>query len=228
MDRGYIGTNYCISSKSEQMNKFVCIYPQDATTNFLSPLCDHICKIFEAVKVGYDINGDEDPIEQIYKEIQDTQIIFFLGHGMSSCLYASILDNVELFNKDNINILKNKRLFLLACNSNQFIKKFSLTNSIGFGFLPTSEDDIRQTKAYHYINISNTGEVDFNSFNNALVQCLINTLSKDTIEDFHLLKERLFFYLSKEIVNCLIDKSSPNYRIVADELFFMYKDMVIK
>lgn len=59
------------------MNKFVCIYPQDATTNFLSPLCDHICKIFEAVKVGYDINGDEDPIEQIYKEIQDTQIIFF-------------------------------------------------------------------------------------------------------------------------------------------------------
>lgn len=210
------------------MSKIVCIYPQDATTDFLSPLCDHICKTFGAVTVGYDIDDDEDPIEEIYKETQEAQTIFFLGHGMSSCLYASILDNVELFNKDNINTLKNKRLFLLACNSNQFIKKFNLTNSIGFGFLPTSEDDIRQTRSFHNLNISNMGYYDIRLFNDALVQCFIKTLSKETIDDFNLFKERLFFNISKGIVNCLIDKGSVNYRLVADELYFIYNDMVIK
>lgn len=210
------------------MNKIVCIYPQDATTEFLNPLCDHICRTFGAIKVGYDTLSDDDPIEYIYNEIKDAQILFFLGHGMSTCLYASILDNVELFNKDNINLLKNKRLFLLACNSNQFIENFDLTNTIGFGYLPTSEDDVKQRGRYHKLDISNTGYLDVKCFDNALVQCLINTLSKDTINDFHLFKERLFFYLSKEIVICLIDKSSPNYRTVADELYFMYKDMNIK
>ena len=105
------------------MSKIVCIYPQDATTDFLRPLCDHICATFDAVEVGYDTSGDDDPMEIIFNEIKDAETIFFLGHGMSTCLYASILDNVELFHKDNISLLEGKRLFLLACNSDQFITK---------------------------------------------------------------------------------------------------------
>ena len=123
------------------MSKIVCIYPQDTTTDFLRPLCDHICTTFDAVEVGYDTSGDDDALEVIYNEIKDAQTVFFLGHGMSTCLYASIIDNVELFHKDNISLLEGKHLFLLACNSDQFITKFKLSDAIGFGFLPTSEDD---------------------------------------------------------------------------------------
>ena len=210
------------------MSKTVCIYPQEATTDFLRPLCDHICATFDAVEVGYDTSGDDDPLEVVYNEIKDAQTIFFLGHGMSTCLYASILDNVELFHKDNISMLEGKRLFLLACNSNQFIDKFKLTDSIGFGFLPTSEEDIERTKQYHKIDISTTSILDVDCFKTALVQCLINTLSEKSMNDFHLLKEQMLFYTSKEIVECLTNKQSTNYRVVADELFFLYKDMVIK
>lgn len=81
------------------MSKIVCIYPQDATTYFLRPLCDHICETFEAVEVGYDTSADDDPMEFIFNKIKDAETIFFLGHGMSTCLYASILDNVELFSQ---------------------------------------------------------------------------------------------------------------------------------
>lgn len=209
------------------MSKTVCIYPQDATTDFLRPLCDHICATFDAVEVGYDTSGDDDPLEVVYSEIKDAQTVFFLGHGMSICLYASILDNVELFNKDNISMLEGKRLFLLACNSNQFVTKFKLTDAIGFGFLPTSEDDIRGTEVYHNMDISMTSILDVDCFKTALVQCLINTLSEETMNDFHLLKERLLFNTSKEIVDCLTNKQSTKYRVVADELYYVYKDMVI-
>ena len=51
------------------MSKIVCIYPQDATTDFLRPLCDHICATFDAVEVGYDTSGDDDTMEIIFNEI---------------------------------------------------------------------------------------------------------------------------------------------------------------
>lgn len=210
------------------MSKIVCIYPQDATTYFLRPLCDHICETFEAVEVGYDTSADDDPMEFIFNKIKDAETIFFLGHGMSTCLYASILDNVELFHKDNISLLEGKRLFLLSCNSNQFITKFNLSDAIGFGFLPTSEEDIERTKQYHKLYISMTCILDVECFKTALVQCLTNTLSEETMNDFYLLKERLLFNTSKEIVDCLVNKKSTNYRIVADELYYLYKDMVVR
>ena len=207
------------------MSKTVCIYPQDATTDFLRPLCDHICATFDAVEVGYDTSGDDDPMEIIFNEIKDAQTIFFLGHGMSTCLYASILDNVELFNKDNIQLLEGKRLFLLTCDSNQFITKFKLTDAVGFGFLPTSEEDIERIRQYHKLDISMASVLDVECFKTALVQCLINTLSRETIDDSYLFRERMLFNTCSEIVDCLINKQSTNYRIVSDELYYMYKDM---
>ena len=209
------------------MSKAVCIYPQDATTDFLHPLCDHICATFDAVEVGYDTSGDDDPMEIIFDEIKDAETIFFLGHGKSTCLYASILDNVELFHKDNISLLKGKRLFLLACNSDQFISKFKLSDAIGFGFLPTSEEDIERTKQYHKLDISMTGILDVECFKTALVQCLTNTLSRETMDDPYLFKERMLFNSCAEIAECLTNKKSINYRVVADEIYYMYKDVLL-
>lgn len=208
------------------MSRAICIYTEDVTTDFLRPLCDHICATFEAVEVGYDTSSDDDTLELIYNKIKDADFIFFLGHGKSSCLYASILDNLELFNKENVSLLEGKRLFLLACDSSQFISNFKITDAIGFGFLPTSEEDIRQRKL-HNLGLSDMGILDVNIFNKALVQCLINSLSIGTMADFNLLKERIKFNSSKEIVDCLIEKECANYRLVADEIYYMYRDVLI-
>lgn len=208
------------------MKKTVCIYPEDFTTAFLRPLYEHICTSFNAVGVGYVISGDDDPLELIFNELEDAQTVFFLGHGMSTCLYAGIIDNVQLINKDNIGLLEGKRLFLLACNADQFIKSYNLTNAIGFGFLPTSLNDARRTRKLHKMRIEHLQESDIEKYNTALVDALINTLSNTTMADFHLFKERLKFYISRRIVRILLQRETPNYRLVADALYYVYKDVI--
>lgn len=209
------------------MNKTVCIFPEDFTTEFLRPLCDYICATFDAVEVGYDISGDDDPLEIIYNELKDAKTIFFLGHGKSTCLYASITDNVELINENNISLLAGKSLFLLACDSNQFIEKYNLTNAIGFGFLPTSLDDARSNRNFHHIPKEILTSDDVSIYKKSLVNIFTNSLSKETMKDFSLLKERIFFNTSMEIVDCLTNRKCPNYKIVADELFYVNNDMLI-
>jgi len=208
------------------MSKVVCIYPQDATTDFLQPLCDHICATFNAEEVGYETSGDNDPEEIIFNKIKDAKTIFFLGHGTSKGLYAR-LNEIILFNKDNISLLKDKQLFLLACNSDQFINTYKLSEAIGFGFLPTSLYDARHVRKLHSMRIEHLKEDDINIYNTALVDALINTLSETTMTDSHLFAERLKFSTCDKIVKILLQRGTPNYRIVADALYYFYKDMII-
>lgn len=209
------------------MKKIVCIYPEDETTAFLHPLYEHICSTLNAVGIHNDTTEDDDTLDKIYAEINDAECVIFLGHGTSSILYGSRCDNV-VFESNNHNLLDGKRLLLLSCNSNQFIKKYEKNDSIGFGFLPTSLDDVRLTRTLHNVNIENIEKIDVDAYNMALVQSLINTISLNTMIDFHLFKERLKFNISREIVSCLIKRVTINYRIVADMLYYVYKDMIIK
>ena len=208
------------------MSKIVCIYPQDDTTDFLRPLCDHICTTFKAEEVDYDTSGGNSQIEIIHNNIKDAKTIFFLGHGESTCLYASIINGTKLFNKDNISLLKDKQLFLLACNSDQFINTYKLSEAIGFGFLPTSLRDARRVRKLHSMRIEHLKENDIDSYNTALVNALISTLSEATMEDPRLFAERLKFSTCEKIVNILLQKETPNYRLVADELYYFYKDVI--
>lgn len=228
MDRYSVDSGHCLSCKSESMSDVICIYPQDTTTVFLRPLCDFICSTFGATEIGFDTSGDDDPHEAVYVGIRNAQTIFFLGHGRSDCLYASVMDNDKLIEKSNVSLLEGKQLFLLACDSDQFIKNYGLVNSFGFGFLPTSMYDVAIRKQYHKLDISKTKQEDVECFKAALVNTLINTLSIETLLDPSLFVSRLKFNASKEIVNCLVNAQAPNYRIVADELYYLYKDLLIK
>ena len=89
------------------MNKTACIYIQerDGTTSFLEPLVEHIKHVFGPVIVGYDIDSEDDPLEIIYQTISNADTVFFFGHGISDRLYASTVDNLTLFDKNNIDLL---------------------------------------------------------------------------------------------------------------------------
>lgn len=213
------------------MSKIVCIYSQerDRTTDFLLPLCDHICSTLSAIKIGYDIDSDEDTLEIIYDTIKDADVVLFIGHGKSDSLFASGCDETELFGKENVMLLTDKRLFLLACNSAEFIKKYELVNAIGFGKIPTSLDDVRNWKNLHKITIEDFLKSDIEIYNAALVNALCNSIFLETINDYSLFRERFKFQISIEIVKCLVQyKGIENYRKIADLLFYLQKDMLIK
>ena len=209
------------------MKKAVCIYPEDLTTDFLLPLYEHICNNMHAVGIHTDTTDEDDSLDKIYEEIKDAEVVIFLGHGTSQKLYGSRCDNV-VFEEANQELLHDKRLLLLSCNSNQFIHNYGLENAIGFGFLPTSLDDVRQTRKLHEIYVEDLDKKDVDSFNTSLVQAFVRTVSDEALSDFHLFKERLKFNISKEIVQCLVKRDTPNFRTVADELFYVCKDMIIK
>ena len=213
------------------MSKSVCIYIQerDGTTSFLEPLVEHINKVFAPIIVGYDIDSEDDPLEIIYQTISDADTIFFFGHGTSDRLYASTVDNLTLFDKDNIDLLLGKRLFLLSCNSADFIKKHHLNGAFGFGMLPTSLDDVRKWKYLHGIHIEDFSKEDISIYNNAIVEILTHSFSIDNIVDFFLLKEKIKLQTSIEIVKCLTQhKDNVNYRNISDLLFYLNEDIVIK
>ena len=209
------------------MKKAVCIYPEDLTTDFLLPLYEHICNNMHAVGIHTDTTDEDDSLDKIYEEIKDAEVVIFLGHGTSQKLYGSRCDNV-VFEEANQELLHDKRLLLLSCNSNQFIHNYGLENAIGFGFLPTSLDDVRQTRKLHEICVEDLDKKDVDSFNTSLVQAFVSTMSDEALSDFHLFKERLKFNISKEIVQCLVKRDTPNFRTVADELYYICKDMIIK
>lgn len=213
------------------MNKAVCIYIQerDGTTTFLKPLVEHIKNMLAPVIVGYDIDSEDDPLEIIYQAITDADTIFFLGHGTSDKLYASTIDNLTLFDKNNIDLLSGKRLFLLSCNSADFIKKQRLNNAFGFGMLPTSLDDARKWKNLHGIYIEDFTRNDIQIYNHAVVEILINSVTADSIMDFALLKENVKFQASVEIVKCLtLHKNNIRYRDLADLIYYFQKDIVVQ
>ena len=213
------------------MNKAVCIYIQerDGTTTFLEPLVEHIKNMLAPVIVGYDIDSEDDPLEIIYQTILDADTIFFFGHGTSDRLYASTVDNLTLFDKNDIDLLSGKRLFLLSCNSADFIKKHRLNNAFGFGMLPTSLDDARKWKNLHGIYIEDFTRNDIQIYNHAVVEILINSVTADSIMDFALLKENVKFQASAEIVKCLtLHKNNIRYRDLADLIYYFQKDIVVQ
>lgn len=231
MDRGGSNSNDSVSCKGEPMSKIACIYIQerDGTTSFLEPLVEHIKNVFASTIVGYDIDSEEDPLEVINKTVFDSDTVFFLGHGTSEKLYASTVDNLTLFNKDNIDCLTTRRLFLLSCNSADFIKKQHLNGALGFGMLPTSLDDVRNWKELHGIHIENFTMDDISIYNHALVEILMNALTEDGLADYSLLRERIKFQTSAEIVKCLIQQEdNAKCRDLADLLYYFQKDIVVQ
>ena len=212
------------------MSKIVCIYSEkDYAVDFLSLLCNYICDELSAIRVGYDKDSDDDTLTEIYDAVTDANIVFFLGHGRSDALYADLIDDCILFDKENVNQLKGKRLFLLACNSADFIKKYGLTDAIGFEDLPTSLYDVNSRKKVHDIDITDLSEDEIEIYNAAMVSVLCNTISLETIKDLSLFCEKFKFQISIEIVKCLTQyKDVKNYRKIADLLFYLQKDMVIK
>jgi hypothetical protein len=166
---------------------------------------------------------------EIYDAVKKADTVLFLGHGTSDSLFASGSDETELFGKANVMLLANKQLFLLACNSAEFIKKYKLTNAIGFGKMPTSLDDARHWKNLHKTTIEDFSRDNIDIYNKALVDALCNSISLETISDYSLFRERFKFQVSREIVKCLIPhKDKENYRKIADLLFYLQKDMIIK
>ena len=204
------------------MNKNICIYPKDPSTDFLEPLFDAICSSgFSGFHL--DTNVEENKIT-IFKVLNNALNIIFLGHGSSGRLYGTPHGNSlsDLIANDNIQLLKGKRLFLLSCNSNQFCEYYSLQPSISFGDMPTGKHDV-DSQLENDPSFPRLEEDDINVYNSALVRTLTRAILSIEFNDLDRLYSKVLLYANVEISECLLKKRCTRFREVA-ELLQMFKN----
>lgn len=206
-------------------NKVLCIYPKDESTEFLTPLYEALCEKYSAEGLMGDPTDDDDYFDKLEEECRKAEVIVFLGHGSSKDLYGINLNPIICKENDNTDLLKGKKLILFACRSAEFIKEYQLKDAWGFGLVPTSLDDARNGKL-HKLPISELESVDLKYFKDAINRIWLNSLKNADVFDIHNFYKEFSFYTNVEIVKCLREQQLlPNYRLIADMLYYLKEDM---
>lgn len=204
------------------MNKVLCIYPKDRTTEFLEPLFEELCNRYSATPLLGDPQDDDDYLEKLEAQAAESDTIIFLGHGSSDVLYGVNFN--ELILADNVGVLRGCNLFIFACNSIGFIHKHNLTHALGFGLVPTSDYDAENGKL-HSLPLKNLTIPDIDYIQKAIVRIWIRTLAEADILDVRSFYNVFSYYTNVEIVDCLKKCDQQNCRLIADILYYLKTDM---
>ena len=206
------------------MNKILCIYPQDKTTSFLEPVYDELCQRFGAEGLKGDPTEDDDYLERLANLVQEAETIVFLGHGSSGVLYGINFNMLICEENGNIDLLRHKHLILFACHSSDFIKRQGLTDALGFGEIPTSDYDVENGKL-HGLPIKDLKDSDVEYIKAAIVRIWKNSLAEVDVTDINCFHQTFSYQTVKEIVRCLVNRESRNFRLIADVLYYLKMDM---
>lgn len=208
------------------MNKILCIYPKDQTTEFLQPIYDILVEKFHAVGLMGDPTDDDEYLEKLENRVKESDLIVFLGHGTSRQLYGFNFNPIVCEENANINWFKDKDLLLFSCYSADFLMRYNLTPSIGFDVIPTSLIDVENRK-FHNCDLSFLKQADLFNIRNKIVNIWKRTLFD--IIDFNLdtFQINFNFNVNIEIVDVLVNREEDkNYTTIADILYYIKDDMM--
>lgn len=201
----------------------LCIYPQEESTSFLKPIADKLQEI------GFDVydggTGDVEYVKTILDSIPGYDNIVFLGHGSSEALSGSGL--TPLINGDRVDLLRGKRVFLLSCNSKEFISTYSLTDAIGFDIIPTGETDLYTILDQDYSYFENVpDDNDLEWFRSAIVRIIVNSFSDIDMDNMIMLYNRVKMYTNLERYACIRECKDLNYRDIL-RMLYDFKDCMV-
>ena len=176
--------------------------------------------------IDSDTIDDDDCLENLEQLLSDAGTVIFLGHGSSHTLYGTRYNPLFDEEMENVGWLRGKNLVLFACRTLDFIKKYDLHTALGFGFIPTTLDDVRDGGALHKLDIKRLTRSDLKVFTNSIVNVWKRCLTYCRLDDIRQFGELFSMYVNVEIVDVLINhRDIPHYRTVADMLYYLYVDM---
>lgn len=207
------------------MNRVLCIYPNDPTTEFLRPVYNDICEKPNVVGLELDTIEDDFFLDKLSRHLAEADIVYFIGHGSSTCLYGTNLNPLIDDKMGNLCELQNKSLVLFACRSSEFISNHQFQDSLGFGFIPTSLDDVRDG-VLHNLKLKDIDSSAIYMFQQSIVHIWQRTLREVPLEQLLDISNVFSFYTNCEIVETLSHcKTCPDYKTVADMLYYLKEDM---
>lgn len=212
------------------MRKIVCIFPENESTDFLLPIYKQL-EILSGF-VGYRFNTlDSQARNKFHRElnqVEDNSLLLFLGHGASNRLYGSVDNNGNkqiLFDKDNIEQLRNKNFIGIACRSNEFAHNL-FHNYIGFGDITSDFSEIKEERDFgdpHYMDWATIEDIVVfrQEFTEAIVEAIRLTHCENLLSMYKMIK----LCFNKRIATLLVNKNVSNYRHIADLLFDVTNDI---
>lgn len=232
-----------------ELKDILIVHPLDNSTRALGKIKNYIAGLYPERTHIFNIHPNDAShnkcLEQINKH-PNNGLIIFLGHGRSDKLYGGKGDlyeykslvspdaieefpekyyyNDQFINPSNYGVFTNKKIFCLACNSNQLGKRLIESGAesfIGFGDLPTSQAEFAEKgiAASDHLIASMKGEINY-----IVEHSLSHALS--TNYDFEGLRNILQFITSQRIVSVLSTK--VRYRIaLAFQLYSIKQEIVV-
>jgi len=231
--------------------KILIVHPYDKTTLFLETIKGGLNASFEGNLHLFNIETNDKSHKdclEIISNHPENGVIIFLGHGRSDALYGSKGDeyspslgleeistfpdlyyfNESFISKKNANVFNGKKIFCLACNSNDKIAQYAMESGaktfLGFGNIPSSSEEFVAD------GISKVTNEIVNSMKSEL-----NYIIKRSIEysisksyNFEQLLNVIHFITNQKITEYLIAKKDFNERyILTDYLYQLKKDIRI-
>jgi hypothetical protein len=232
--------------------KILIVHPYDITTSFLESIASYLRSAFPDDIHYFSIEPNNPSHQQCLKRIgihSSNGLIIFLGHGRSDKLYGSRGDefyadasydliaafpekyyfNEDFIHQGNVDVLSGKKVFCLACNSNDKIAKYAydkgVTSFLGFGDIPTSPEELMA------IGLQNNGkdiarlmQVELNYIIKRGLQICIENNST-----FEQLQNIMEFIINQRITDYLINNKSLQDRyILANNLYSLKMNIKIK
>ena len=208
-------------------HEVLCIHPLDESTTFLEPIREVFSS--HSIIIEASLEAHNTILEKIH-DFNQKSLIIFLGHGSKEALKGCSTSSYELENFIDINraknLFKNHDIFLLSCNSVDFLSSFdSYNSSIGFGNIISSMEEVEIERRFRDLNLEFD---DVEIFKSSFVKAVKETLNL-------LLKNKIFFkevpihlryFINKEINYILLDKNHQNRKEVA-KLLFEFRDEMI-
>jgi hypothetical protein len=155
--------------------------------------------------------------------------VFYLGHGASYEFQGP--DESTFMNIGDLQLLKGKSVFALACRSEEYLGNCSEDISyIGFGNLPTEWSYVQALRDYEdpYAYETLTEEL-VNLFSKELCN-VVKSAIKDASEnnfDLKLVYNKLILHFNKIITETLVKRNIEGYREFVDFLYEVKREMKI-
>lgn len=207
------------------------IFPSDPTTEFLQEVIDESIQNFPEIKLiqcGATKKSYDDTIATLNK-IPKGGIVFFIGHGSPNSLYGgatSEIDKKPILTLNNINLFKDFKLILMACNSASFLKSSremrGFSDGLGFGLLPSEMGELQVNRKIRELELT---EGDLEQFKKILIDLFKKVIAKvargeKSIES---LANFVSTYICSLINNLVINENETK---VAKLLYYVKKELL--
>lgn len=228
------------------------VHPNDKTTKFLDKIKNHLIEMFGEQVHHFNIYPNEQSHQTCLERISvhpENGLIIFLGHGRTDKLYGSKGDlfgnaefvsqeakdenpddyygNDNFINESNAVVFKNKKVFCLACNSNDKIATFSVDSGaksfFGFGDIPTSLSEFEDKEE----KVTNDLVVRMKTELNYIIKISLS-MSIERGLTFEDLLNHIQFITNQRLTDVLVNQKNFRERQkLADYLYYLKKEASI-